>query len=238
MARPIIAITTYHSPARWGAWDLSAALLPWAYVQAVERAGGRPVLLPPVDDGLSETLDISAGLILAGGPDIEPALYGETIDEATTAGLAPDRDRAELALLAAALQRGTPVLGICRGMQLLNLAYGGTLSRHLPDEVGHEWHRTTPGQFDLHEVSTAPDSRLRSILGERATVHSAHHQGLRKIGDGLSATAWAPDGVVEGIEDPDRELVLGVLWHPEEDERSPLFDALVAAASAQLSATR
>lgn len=229
--RPIIAITCYQAPARWGFWSLPAALVPLGYVEAVTAAGGRPVLLPPLDDGLSETLTVADGLVFAGGPDIGPARYGERATD-ETAPLSPERDSAELGLLASALDAEVPVLGICRGMQLLNVAYGGSLVQHLPDVVGHDGHRTQPGRFDLHPVRIDPTSRVGTVLGDGAVVHSGHHQGIGTVGSGLQASAWADDGSVEALEDRAHPFAVGVLWHPEEGEDRRLFRALVEAAAA------
>jgi putative glutamine amidotransferase len=223
--RPVIAITTYVAPSRWGPWNQNAALVPLAYVDAVTRAGGRPVLLPPSVHGTDEILEIADGLILCGGPDLDPAIYGQP-RAAETVHLAPERDIPELDLLRAALRRDLPVLGICRGMQLINVAYGGTLIQHLPGVVGHDGHATRPGYFDAHPVKIAPGTRTSAILGESAEVQSGHHQGVAALGTGLRATAWAPDRSIEAIEDPGRRFVLGVLWHPEQGDDLRLFQAL------------
>jgi putative glutamine amidotransferase len=180
-------------------------------------------------DGVDETLAFADGLVFAGGPDIDPDHYGAVASD-VTAPLSPERDVAELALMRAALRAEVPVLGVCRGMQLLNVAYGGSLEQHLPDVVGHDGHRTRPGSFDLHPVRIAPDSRVGAILGTRATVSSGHHQGIGVVGDGLTVSARADDGSVEGLEDPARTFAIGVLWHPEEGDDRRLFSALVAAA--------
>lgn len=229
-ARPVIGITTYVADARWGPWEQRAALVPLAYVEAVVRAGGRPVLLPPVSRMVSEALGAVGGLILCGGPDLDPAVYAQNRNPAT-AHLSPERDGPELELVAAALARDVPLLGVCRGMQVLNVARGGTLHQHLPDVLGHVGHATAPGHFDAHEVRMAPGTRAASLLGARATVMSGHHQGIDRVGGGLIASAWSPDGAVEAIEAPDGRFALGVLWHPEQGEDGRLFDALVAAAS-------
>lgn len=226
---PIIGITTYVAGARWGPWKQPAALVPLGYVDAVSRAGGRPVLLPPVAQGVAETLGLVDGLIFCGGPDIDPALYGRQRAPAT-AHLAPERDAPELELLAAALRRDVPVLGICRGMQLLNVALGGSLVQDLPEAIGHDGHATAPGRFDLHDIEIASGSRTGAILGERGVVHSGHHQGLGDLGAGLVASAWAADGVVEAIELPGHRFAVGVLWHPEQGDDRRLFAALIEAA--------
>lgn len=229
MTRPIIGITSYLAQARWGPWDKPAALVPQGYVTGVNGAGGRAVLVPPSLDAIDETLACLDGLIFCGGPDI---LSGEDDGAAESRAdpLVPERDAAERLLLSAALERDVPVLGICRGMQLLNLAYGGTLIGHLPDAVGHDEHRRSVGAFDLHPVDIGPGTTLGGLVGGRLDVHSSHHQGVGELGAGLVASARAPDGTVEAFEDPERRFVIGVLWHPEESADLRLFAALVTAA--------
>jgi putative glutamine amidotransferase len=227
--RPAIGITTYVAPARWGPWEQTAALVPLAYAQAVVRAGGRAVLLPPALGTEESTLGAVAGLILCGGPDLDPALYGQSRATAT-AQLSPERDAPELMLARAALERDLPLLGICRGMQVLNVVRGGTLHQHLPDVVGHDGHATRPGHFDAHRVRTTPGTRVSAVLGAETTVMSGHHQGIDRVGGGLVASAWSPDGAVEALEDPDRRFAVGVLWHPEQGDDGRLFDALIKAA--------
>jgi gamma-glutamyl-gamma-aminobutyrate hydrolase PuuD len=229
MAKPLIGITTYAERAKWGAWDVPTALLPLTYVASVERAGGRPILIPPSADGVDETLDVLDGIVFSGGADLEPATYGAE-PHAETAGTRPERDEAELALMQAALDRNLPMLAICRGMEILNVARGGDLEQHIPDVVGHEEHRETPGIFSEHDVKVDDGSRLAAILGDRTGVKSHHHQGVGRVGDGLVETAWADDGTIEGLEDPSRRFALGVLWHPEEDADAALFRELVAEA--------
>ena len=229
MARPLIGITTYVEEASWSHWRAPAALIPFAYVRAVERAGGRALLVPPDDDGVEETLDALDGLILSGGNDVDPAAYGAE-PHAETGGVRPERDRAELALLEGALARDMPVLAVCRGSQLLNVARGGDLVQHLPEVVGDEKHRETPGVFSAHDVRVDPESRLGTLVGDRAPVQSHHHQGFGRVGGGLRETAWADDGTLEAVEDPSKRFALGVLWHPEEEEDAALFAALVAEA--------
>ena len=224
--RPVIGITTYVEPTRWGVWEAEAALVPAAYVRSIERAGGRPLLVPPSRDGIEETLDVLDGLLLSGGSDLDPASYGAEAHPETIA-VRPDRDAAELALLEAALERDMPVLAVCRGSQILNVLRGGDLVQHLPEVVGHEQHKQTPGVFSDHGVKVAPESRLAGVVGERTDVKSHHHQGYGRIGDGLEAVAWADDGTLEALEDPDRRFALGVLWHPEEEQDAALFAALV-----------
>jgi putative glutamine amidotransferase len=224
--RPVIGITSYAEEIRWGVWTEEAALVPLAYVRAVEHAGGRPLVVPPSDEGLQETLDALDGVIFSGGGDLDPELYGADAHAATDTPRR-ERDAAELRLLEAALHRDIPILAICRGSQLLNVARGGDLVQHLPEEVGHEQHRHDPGSFSDHDVKVAADSRLGGLLGDRAPVKSHHHQGYGRIGSGLREVAWAEDGVVEGLEDADKRFALGVLWHPEEGEDFALFKGLV-----------
>jgi putative glutamine amidotransferase len=212
VGKPLIGITTYVVPASWGHWQLETALIPYDYVRAVERAGGRALLVPPDDESVEETLDRLDGIVFSGGEDL-----GE--NEA--------RDRGELALLEAALARDLPVLAICRGFEVLNVARGGDLVQHLPDVVGHEEHRAVLGEFSEHPVRVDPSSRIGEVSG---VVKSHHHQGVGRIGDGLREVAWAEDGTIEALEDPDKPFVVGVLWHPEAGEDQKLFDQLVEAA--------
>lgn len=226
--RPVVGITAYVEQAAWGVWDMPAVVLPHGYVSRVEAAGGRAVVVPPSAAGSDELLDRLDGLLLAGGADIDPGAYG-AVPHAETAGLRPDRDAGELPLLAAALARDLPVLGICRGMQLMAVATGGTLVQHLPDKVGHEDHRPALGVFGRHEVRLEPGSLAHRVLGGRVSVPSHHHQGPDSPG-AFTVTGWAEDGSPEALEDPDRRFCLGVLWHPEASEDPRPFEALVAAA--------
>jgi gamma-glutamyl-gamma-aminobutyrate hydrolase PuuD len=181
-------------------------------VRAVERAGGRALLVPPDDDAVDETLDRLDALVFSGGEDI---------------GEHEARDRGELALLQAAIARDLPVLAIFRGVEVLNVARGGDLVEHLPDEVGHEEHRAVLGEFSEHPVRVDPESKVGAVEG---AVKSHHHQGIGRVGDGLREVAWAEDGTVEALEDPDRRFLVGVLWHPEAGADQALFDRLVAEA--------
>ena len=181
MARPVIGITTYVTPAKWSYWDAEAALIPVDYVYAVERAGGRALLVPPSEDGVEETLQALDGLLFSGGSDLDPGLYDQEPHEETL-GIHEARDRAELALLEAALERDMPVLAICRGSQVLNVARGGDLVQHLPEVVGDEKHKHTPGTFADHDVTLEEGTRLGSLLGDHAPVKSHHHQGIGRIG--------------------------------------------------------
>ncbi len=229
--RPVIGITTYEQPARWGVWDLPAALIPAAYVEAVRRAGGRPLLVPPSEDGVEETLDVLDGIIFSGGADVDPSIYGAEPHPETDSPQA-HRDAGELALLRAALERDLPTLAICRGFQLLNVVRGGDLIQHLPEEVGHDEHKEVPGEFSEHPVEVKEGTRLAAVIGARSDVTSHHHQAVGRIGDGLVETAWAADGTLEGLEDPARRFTLGVQWHPEAGEDAALFEALVEEARA------
>jgi gamma-glutamyl-gamma-aminobutyrate hydrolase PuuD len=224
--RPVIGITTYAQEASWGVWRLPAALIPLDYVSAVERAGGRPLLVPPSEDGVEETLDALDGIVFSGGADVDPALYGADAHPETDSPQA-HRDAGELALLRGALERDLPTLAVCRGFQLLNVVRGGDLRQHLPEELGHDEHKQIPGTFAEHPVEVKDGTRLASLIGARSDVTSHHHQGLGRVGDGLVETAWAKDGTLEAVEDPSRRFALGVQWHPETGEDRALFEALV-----------
>ena len=224
--RPVIGITTYAEEATWGGWTEPAAFTPLAYVRAVEQAGGRPLLIPPSEDGIEETLDVLGGIIFSGGGDLDPETYGAEVHPETKE-VSPERDSAELALLQAALGRDMPVLAVCRGSQVLNVARGGDLVQHLPEIVGHERHRHEHPTMADHDVTVEGESQLGAILGDRAPVKSSHHQGFGRLGEGLREAAWAEDGTIEAVEDPSHRFALGVLWHPEEGEDYALFSALV-----------
>jgi putative glutamine amidotransferase len=238
MDRPVIGLCTALERARWSVWDQQAFLLPRSYVDAVQRAGGIALMLPPDERGIDEPdalLDLVDGLILAGGADIDPGAYGAE-PHAQTAGTVPERDTFEIALTKRAFERDLPVLGICRGMQLMNVARGGTLLQHLPESHGHHEHRRNPGSFDGadHDVRLQEGSLAARAAGE--TTHgtkSHHHQGVDRLGDGLEVTGWSTlDELPEAIELPDSRFALGVQWHPEADETSTLIEALVAEAAA------
>ncbi|MGB2874459.1 MAG: gamma-glutamyl-gamma-aminobutyrate hydrolase family protein [Gaiellaceae bacterium] len=229
--RPVVGITTYVTLTTFESWQEESALVPIDYVRAVERAGGRPLLVPPSDEGIEETLDVLDALVFSGGSDLDPATYGQEAHPETK-GVVADRDRAELALLEAALARDMPVLAVCRGSQVLNVALGGDLIQHLPDVVGHDDHKHTPGEYSDHDVVLEPDTRLATLLGDHAPVKSHHHQGFGRLGSGLREAGRAEDGTVEAVEDPSRRFALGVLWHPEAGEDMRLFEALVDEARA------
>jgi putative glutamine amidotransferase len=228
MTAPVIGISAYREPARWGVWDMPAVLVPAGYVDHLAGAGGIPVVVPPGSALHPELLDRLDGLVLAGGADLDPARYDQP-PHAETAGWRPDRDTGELALLAGALDRDLPVLGICRGLQIMTVHAGGHLEQHLPDLVGHDDHRPAPGTFGSHEVRLAPGSVVQKVLGDRTTVRSYHHQGVADAGS-LAVAGWAHDDTVEAVEVPGRRFAVGVLWHPEAADDPRLFEALVAAA--------
>jgi putative glutamine amidotransferase len=230
-SRPVIGITTYAQDASWGVWKLPAALIPLDYVQAVERAGGRPLLVPPSEDGVEETLDALDAVVFSGGADVAPTAYGADPHPETDTPQ-ESRDAGELALLTAALERDMPTLAICRGFQLLNVARGGDLVQHLPEAVGHEEHRQVPGTFSEHPVEVKRGSKLALIVGGAPEVTSHHHQSVGKLGEGLVETAWASDGTIEGVEDPSRRFAVGVQWHPEAGKDDALFSKLVEEARA------
>ena len=233
MRRPNIGITAATEKVSYGVWEeVSAFISPASYVRAIQRAGGRPVLLLPDPEDAkdpNEVLDLIDALILTGGAgDVNPALYGEE-RHPETGPVQEERDAYELALARAAVERDVPTLGICRGMEVLNVVYGGSIEQHLPDVLGHEEHRHTPGTYADHEVRLEPGSLVAHATGsERSPVKSHHHQGIKEVGDGLEVTGWAAeDEAIEALEDPSHPFVLGVLWHPEEDEKSQLIKALV-----------
>ena len=220
---PLIGITAYVEQARWGSWDREATLLPQVYVDAVHAAGGRAVVVPPSPDGAAEVVAALDGLVLAGGGDLDPALYGAEPDPRTT-GVRPARDAGEAALLRAAIDADLPTLGICRGMELMSALAGGRLVQHL--ETGG--HRGAPGVYTRHPVVTVPGTRLAGVIGDGVEVPSYHHQGVVDPGS-LTVSAHAGDGTIEAVEDPAARFRIGVLWHPEQDADRRLFRALVEA---------
>ncbi|MBA2349616.1 MAG: gamma-glutamyl-gamma-aminobutyrate hydrolase family protein [Solirubrobacterales bacterium] len=230
MRRPVIGITAALEPVRFGPWHELAAFTPLAYVSAVQRAGGLAVLLVPDGAAPEAVLDVVDGLLVTGGADLDPATYGQDPHPETAAAF-PGRDRFELALIRAATERDLPLLAVCRGMQVLNVARGGSLLQHLPEVVGHEEHRRTAGTFagNDHEVVLSAGSLAARAAGEeRHRTLSHHHQGIDRVGEGLVVTGRATrDDLVEAVEDPTRRWVLGVQWHPEADERSGVIAALV-----------
>jgi putative glutamine amidotransferase len=225
VSKPLIGVTTYLEPAKWGVWDMPAAVLPAGYPRLVQAAGGLATLLPPDDPAAAESvvgrLD---GLVIAGGADVEPVRYGATPDP-RTGPPARDRDAWELALIRAALASGTPVLGICRGLQLLNVELGGTLVQHLDGHTGGV------GVFGRHTVKPVPGTRYAEIVPEESSVPTYHHQSVDRLADGLTVGAYAEDGTVEAVELPGPGWALAVQWHPEAGEDTKVMSALVRAAS-------
>lgn len=232
MPAPIIGLSTYRESARWGAWDQSADLLPSEYALAITVAGGIPVLLPPTEPHAEAARAVVArldGLIISGGADVDPARYDE-LPHATTGVPRVDRDAWELALLDAAGETGLPVLGICRGMQVMAVHAGGRLDQHVPELVAHERHNPGGDQYGTTPVKVASGSRLAALVGDEVPVSCHHHQSVQDH-PGLTAVAWADDGLLEAIEDPGHRFRLAVQWHPEHDPDRGLFAGLVAAAS-------
>jgi putative glutamine amidotransferase len=235
-APPRVGMPTYVESARWGAWDRPAALLPHSYVTAVGDAGGLAVLLPPpreaagpVATAAARALDALDALVLTGGGDVDPGCYGAAREPATQPSR-PDRDEWESALAAAALDRDMPMLAICRGAQVLNVALGGTLDQHLPGLVGHDGHLPEPGVPGSTRVRLAPGTPLSAILGAELSVPCYHHQAIRRLGRGVEAVGWADDGTVEAAIVTGRRFAVAVQWHPEDGDDPRLFRALVAAA--------
>jgi putative glutamine amidotransferase len=231
----VVGITTAIESARWAVWtDVEANLSQRTYSTGVAETGSLPLLLPAHDqlaDSPDDVLDRLDALILSGGGDLDPASYGAEA-EAETSNFRAERDRFELALCRRALERDLPLLGICRGMELLNVARGGSLEQHLADA---DLHLHTPGSFADHEVRLDRNSLAARVVGaEHVSVRSHHHQGVGELGEGVVISGWAePGGAIEAIELPDRSFALGILWHAEEERPSPVIGALVAAARHQ-----
>ncbi len=235
--KPLIGVSTYREEAAWGIWKTTAAVLPYDYVSAVVDAGGVPMLLPPTGDRDAEVdagaaVSVLDGLLLSGGPDINPEWYGAE-PHPRTADWRPERDRWELALFEAALERDLPVLGICRGAQLLNVARGGSLRQHVPEDAGHDGHRPRPAVYGTTRVVLDPDALPGRLLGPGVDVPCYHHQSIGALGDGLTVTGRSADGTVEAVELAGREFVFGVQWHPEVGDDPRLFEGLVTAATAR-----
>ncbi len=254
VSSPLIGISCYLEQARFGVWDTPSALLPRSYLDGVLAAGGTPVLLPPVEGWEAGQLSRLDGLIIAGGADVDPVRYGAERDPATGPAR-PDRDESEWSLINTAFEVGLPILAVCRGMQLLNVVLGGTLHQHLPDHLHQRSlslskgkpdapgspfdklrernkHLPEPGTFGRVKINIDADSRLAKIIGEEVEVHCHHHQAVDRLGNELTAVAWAEDGTVEAIEVDADVFALAVQWHPEEDgvDRR-LFEALIMEAA-------
>lgn len=228
MPRPMIGLTTYAEEARFGLQDTFSAVLPLSYVHAIHESGGRAVLITP-DAPDPDVLDGLDGIMFTGGSDVDPTFYGA--EPHATTRVKPVRDRAELLLMRTAIEVGLPILGVCRGMQIMAVAYGGRLHQHLPDVLGHHNHRPVSGpKFGQHPVRLMPGSRAQAILGDTLVVNSFHHQGVADPGR-LRATGWcATDNLIEVVEDPDLPYAIGVQWHPEDTDDFRVFAALVEAA--------
>ena len=232
--RPVVAVTSYVEPASWSSWrDVPAALVPHAYVRQVAAAGGVAVVIPPLPEGATQAdaddvLRRVDALIVAGGADVESAQYGEP-PHPQAQRPRRDRDQSELLLVAAAVAVGLPLLGVCRGMQIMAVAAGGTLEQHLPDRLGSARHAPRVGGYGAHEVEVEDGSVLHAILGDRVSVATYHHQGVLSA-PGYRLCAWAEDGVLEAMEDPSAAFRIGVQWHSEAGDDPRLFEALVAAA--------
>lgn len=234
MPRPVVGICAAIENASFGVWtDEPAVLIPHSYPRAIQAAGGLALMVPPdraVTEDPAEILARIDALVLGGGADIDPAGYGA---DGAVEGANPDRDRFEIALARAALEGDLPILGVCRGMQVMNVAAGGALEQHLPDRLGHDRHRPVPGQWAEHEVRLQAGSLAAAAAGsERLTVKSHHHQGVSDLGDGIEVSGWSADpddeDTIEAIEFPDRDFALGVLWHPEEDPRDRVIPSLLS----------
>jgi putative glutamine amidotransferase len=244
MRRPLIGVTAYAQQVQYGNNDVMAGMLPMTYVKAVHATGGRAVLVTP-DDPDTDVLDSLDGIMFSGGGDLDPALWGAQRHPETDPD--PGRDASEIMLMRAALERDLPVLGVCRGMQVMAVASGGSLHQHLPDLIGHERHRASSGTDPLaadaaaygrHDVVLRAGSRAHRLLGARLTVNSFHHQAIDDPG-GFLPVGWCPDDeVIEIVEHPDRSFALGVQWHPERTADLRVFGALVAAAAVRAGLTQ
>jgi len=227
---PPVGLTAYGERTRFGVWDLDAVLLPHNYVDMVVTSGGTPVLLPSVPAAAC-AVDALDALVITGGPDVDPkSLRGRPAPRTDTPRAA--RDAAEFAILRRALNRGIPVLGVCRGLQVLNVALGGSLIQHLPEVVGHDGHNPSPGVFGRTAVTLDPGGRIGAAIGVSIDAPCHHHQAVDRLADGLMVTGRAADGTIEAVELGGHRFVVGVQWHPEQDGKDlRLFAALIAACS-------
>lgn len=233
---PVIGLAAADALAQWRVWQAETVLLPRPYVDKIVAAGGAPVLVPPVPAVMESLLPRLDALVLCGGPDVDPARYGKPAGDHTDLPH-PQRDAAEWAIVDGALAAGLPVLGICRGLQVLNVARGGSLLQHVPDQVGHNQHAPFRGEYGSHPVTVQEGSRLAEILGRTtlAAVPTYHHQAVARLGKGLTISARSEDGIVEAIEDTSLPFCVAVQWHPEMGDDTALFDALVEAARSRSS---
>lgn len=228
----VIGVTTAVERVQWGVWDQVVALLGQTYLDGIAQAGGVPIMLPPNEFGAREVVERIDALVLSGGADIDPARFGQ--DKHPRTVIREDRDKWELAIVEAALERDLPILAICRGIQVLNVALGGTLQQHLPDTLGHSDHLVEPGTFASNSVRIEADSKVGKIIGSKLDVPCHHHQAIDELGKHLRATGKASDGVVEAVEHTEARFVIGVQWHPEQDLRDlRLFEALIEEAQAR-----
>lgn len=228
MKKPIIGLTTALTQAKWGAWDTEATVVDSRYIEAVTEAGASPILLPPHDGDIGALLDHLDGLLLIGGADINPSLYSHKPHPQTEP--APRHlDEWNLALIRAAVGQGLPLLGLCRGMQLFNVAFGGTLHQHVPDLVGHNQHRPARGVRGRHAVRIAEGSVLGQVLGPKADVVTYHHQAIDRLGEGLTAIAWSDDDIIEAVVLAGHPFAIGVQWHPEQGNAPRLMQTFVNA---------
>ena len=237
---PLVGLTTYTAQAAWGPWDQPAAVIGSSYYELVASAGARPLLLPYVTEleggpatGSSEIVEVLDALVLIGGLDVDPARYGAEPD-ANLGRIDAARDESEIGLLEAALKADIPILAICRGHQLLNVALGGTLVQHVPDRLGSDRHQPAPGAFTCHEVACVGGTRTEAIFGPTAMVACSHHQAIDDLASDLVVTAWSiePEGqqpVIEAVERPASRFCIGVQWHPEETADSRPFTAMLDA---------
>jgi putative glutamine amidotransferase len=229
MGRPVIGLTTYAEEARFGLQDTFAAVLPLSYVHAIHASGGRAVLITP-DDPDVDILDRIDGMLFTGGSDVDPARYGEAPHPTTS--IRPERDEAELMLMRAAFDRDLPLLGVCRGLQLMAVMCGGRLHQHLPDVLGHTGHRPTSGpKFGQHLVRLMAGTMCHKILGDEVAVNSFHHQGIAAPGTLVPSGRCPDDDLIEAVEDPGQTFAIGVQWHPEDSSDLRVFAALVEAAA-------
>jgi gamma-glutamyl-gamma-aminobutyrate hydrolase PuuD len=240
VARPLIGVTTYRQDTQWWSWDRDAAVVPGRYLDMVVKAGGWPVLIPPLGGSIADPgtvvgsavdplIDVLDGLVVIGGGDVSPARYGQESDS-RVGGVSDLRDDLELRFLDAALDRDLPLLAICRGLQVMNVLFGGTLVQYLPDVLGSTRHQPAAGAFGEVTVTTEPATHVHRLLGPSVDVLCSHHQAIDALGESLLVSARSDDGVIEAAEVLGRAFAVGVQWHPEENGDTRLFAGLVEAA--------